>query len=621
MCGIVAYTGWRHATPIILDGLSRLEYRGYDSAGLALTSDGQIGVRRAAGKLSQLRRIVQQEPIAGRCGIGHTRWATHGLPSITNAHPHCSSDGCFAIVHNGIVENHHELRQQLQRQGVVLRSETDSEVIVHWVQYIAARQHLNLTEAATQVASMLHGSQAIVLMRIHEPHTLVAVRLGNAGGLAIGVGSGEVFVASDTLALIGRTRQIAFLESHQVATITPDTISIHDLQANNVQLQLQTLHADPMTSSRGAYPHYMAKEIQEQPQAIAATLRDRIDNGACRVDLAQMSLDPSLLQRVKRIATVACGTSYLSGLVGQTIIETISHIPVTVDYASEYRYRPALDAADAAVLAITQSGETADTLAAMEAAQHRGALLWSIVNSAGSQAVRISDGFITMNAGAEIGVASTKAFTCSVVDQYLLALALAQSRNTLTADEMAAHIDALTGLPALIERVLLSVDKAVQRLATCLVSAEHALFLGRGILYPVAMEGALKLKEISYIHAEGYPAGEMKHGPIALIDEKMPVIALAPHSALYEKMLSQVEQVRARRGMIAAIVSHDDTVVAERADHIIRLPAIEVAPQASPFVTAIVSVLPLQLLAYYTAVMRGLDVDQPRNLAKSVTVE
>ncbi len=613
MCGIVGYIGPRDATPLILNGLQRLEYRGYDSAGIAVLQGDELAIRRDVGKLSNLLGLVREAPLNGHIGIGHTRWATHGAPSPRNAHPHISDCNCTVVVHNGIVENFRELRAELEADGYTFQSDTDTETIVHLVQRAIDAGH-DVTEATRQAVQRLRGAHAIVVLNKDEPDRLVAVRIGNAGGVALGLGDGEMFVASDIPAILEHTRAMVFLESRQMATLTRDAYHIQTLDGEPVDGAIHTIPWDPVSAARGEYRHFMEKEIHEQARALTDTLRGRVDFATGTVTLPNLHIDPADAHRIKRLITVACGTSAYSGLVGKFIIEELARIPVEVDYGSEYRYRDPIIDEDCVVLAITQSGETVDTLAAMEEAREKGARLWSIVNAIGSQAMRIADGYITMQAGPEIGVASTKAFTTSITDQYLLALYLGLQRGTLTPEQAYRHAQDLAHLPDVVGQVV-EREAAIEALAAELYQYENFLYLGRGINYPIALEGALKLKEISYIHAEGYPAGEMKHGPIALIDENMPVLAITLRDAVYEKMLSQVEQAKSRGGIVIAVATDGDALIREKADHVLYVP--EVPPLISP----IVSVIPLQLLAYHIAVWRGADVDQPRNLAKSVTVE
>jgi glucosamine--fructose-6-phosphate aminotransferase (isomerizing) len=614
MCGIVGYLGPQNASPIILRGLKALEYRGYDSAGIAiLREDGTIGLRRDVGKLINLEELVAADPIAGHIGIGHTRWATHGEPSSRNAHPHISMDGQTVVVHNGIVENFLELRTALKAEGVKFASDTDTEVIVHLVAKELARGQ-NLTEALRCVALMLKGSQAIVVMSRHEPDTLVAVRIGNAGGVALGLGQGEMFIASDIPAILEHTRQMVFLESRQLATVNRGGYQVQDLSGQAVKTHAVNIPYDPVSAAKGEYRHFMQKEIFEQARALTDTMRGRLNFETGEVSLTDLHISPEAARNLKRLVTVACGTSYYSGLVGKFIIEGLTRLPVEVDYGSEYRYRSPILDPQTAVLAITQSGETVDTLAAIEEAHLHQSTVWSIVNAIGSQAMRVAEGFITMQAGPEIGVASTKAFTTSILDQYLLALYLAEQRGTISAEDIAGHVRDLAHLPALVGEVLERAHQ-VESLAGKIANFENFLYLGRGINYPIALEGALKLKEISYIHAEGYPAGEMKHGPIALLDETMPVLAIALQDHLYDKMLSQIEQAKARGAIVIAIATDGDELIQSKADYTLFIPPVPY------YLSPIISVIPLQLLAYYVSVWHGRDVDQPRNLAKSVTVE
>ncbi len=615
MCGIVAYIGTKDATPIILDGLQRLEYRGYDSAGVAVIREGQINLRRDVGKLANLRARVQSDPISGPIGIGHTRWATHGAPAERNAHPHVSMDGDFVVVHNGIVENYLEIKEELMAEGVEFKSDTDTEVIVQLIERFAHNgARGDITEATRKAVQYLRGAHAIVVMSRHHPDKLVAVRIGNAGGVAIGLGENENYIASDIPAILEHTRRMIFLETRQLATITAQDYRVQDLDGNPIKTIIHDIPWDPVSAAKGEFKHFMQKEIYEQARSLTDTIRGRVDFDHAEVILPDLNLTAEQAQNLDRMVTVACGTSYYSSLVGKFYIEHMARLNVEVDYGSEYRYRDPIIDERTAVLAITQSGETVDTLAAIEEAREKQATIWSIVNAVGSQAMRISDGYITMNAGPEIGVASTKAFTASMVDQYLLALYLGQLRGTLTLEQRRQYAHDLGRLPDLVGRALETEDK-IKELAGALHHYTDFLYLGRGINYPIALEGALKLKEISYIHAEGYPAGEMKHGPIALIDEDMPVLCIALKDALYEKMISQIEQAKARGGIVIAVATEGDTFIASKADHVIYVP--ETPAMLSP----VVAVIPLQLLAYHVAVRRGADVDQPRNLAKSVTVE
>ncbi len=614
MCGIVGYIGGREAPDVIYGGLQKLEYRGYDSAGLAvLAVNGDVAVRRDAGKLSQLGRLLEAPPLSGHIGIGHTRWATHGRPSQRNAHPHMSMNGRVVLVQNGIVENYAELKDELTAEGVVFQSETDTEVISQHIEKLM-EGGLAFIEAVRQTLNRLRGANAIVAMSADHPDTLVCARLGNAGGIAIGIGDQEMFIASDLPAILEYTSRLIFLENGQIGVIQSDRWQILNLKGEPVAPEEHHIPWDPISAVKGEYKHFMQKEIFDQANAILATLGGRVDFENGEVHLPEMNLTPEGVSRIRRLITVACGTSYYSGLVGKFIIEGIARLPVEVEYASEFRYYDPLVDDQTAVLSITQSGETADTLAASEQAREKGATLWSIVNAIGSQSMRNADGYIAMQAGPEIGVASTKAYTTSIVDQYLLALALGNHRGTVSKAQMRAHIADLAHLPTLVGQVL-ERDAEFEALAHEFARASDFLFIGRGINYPTALEGALKLKEISYIHAEGYPAGEMKHGPIALIDEKMPILAIATQDHLYEKMINQVRQAKARGGTVIALATEGDDWIRAEADRVIYL------PPASPLLAPVINVLPLQLLAYHIAVWRGCDVDQPRNLAKSVTVE
>jgi glucosamine--fructose-6-phosphate aminotransferase (isomerizing) len=614
MCGIVGYVGARQAMPILLEGLKRLEYRGYDSAGLAVVEpDGRIGIRREVGKLARLAEKVQADPLAGVVGIGHTRWATHGEPAEHNAHPHLGPAGDVAVVHNGIIENFRALREELHAEGHIFQSETDTEVVVHLVEgYMAGGA--DLETAVRRALERVQGANAFLFLSRRAPDRIVAARLGNAGGLAVGLGDGENFVASDIPAILEHTRRMAFLESRQLAVVTRESVQVTTLDGQPLPLQVTTIPWDPVAAEKEPYRHFMQKEIYEQARSITDTIRGRADFEAGRVQLEGLSLSAEEARRLQRLVIVACGTSAYAGLVGKFMIETLARLPVEVDYGSEFRYRDPLINGESALLAITQSGETVDTLAAMEEGRRKGARLWAIVNVIGSQAQRLADGVILMHAGPEIGVASTKAFTASLVDLYLLGCYLGEQRGVLDRATLCQRVEDLARLPHLVGQVLEHGDEYT-RLAQAFYDREHFLYLGRGINYPIALEGALKLKEISYIHAEGYPAGEMKHGPIALIDERMPVVAIIPRDGVYDKMVGQVEQVKARGGTVIALATEGDEEIAHKADHVLSLPAVP------PLLSPVVNVLPLQLLAYHLAVRRGCDVDQPRNLAKSVTVE
>ena len=613
MCGIVGYVGPREASPIVFEGLRRLEYRGYDSAGIAVIENGEIAIRRDAGKLDNLQQLLEADPLAGQIAIGHTRWATHGKPTQTNAHPHRDCTGEIVVIQNGIVENYRLLRDELKAGGHHFASETDTEVIVHLVERYR-NQGTNLETATRMALQRIEGAHAVVVMSTCEPDRMVTARLGNAGGVTVGVGEGEMFIASDIPAILEHTQQMIHLESREMAVVTAEGASFQTLDGQPVTKQAYTIPWDPVSAVKGEYRHFMQKEIYEQAEAISHSISGRVDFERSQMVLEELNLTPEDAREVDKVIIVACGTSAYAGLVGKFLIETLARIPVEVDYGSEFRYRDPLIDERTAVLAITQSGETVDTLAAMEEARAKGARLWAIVNVVGSMAARISDGVIHMHAGPEIGVASTKAFTASVVDLYMLGLYLGQARGTIAPSQMGELLDGLLALPKLAGDVLDN-GHEYEDLAGLFFKHENFLYLGRGINYPIALEGALKLKEISYIHAEGYPAGEMKHGPIALIDERMPVVAIAVQDSVYEKMISQIEQVKARDGTVIAVATEGDTFIRSKADHVIYV------PETLPLLTPVLTVLPLQLLAYHMAVRRGADVDQPRNLAKSVTVE
>ena len=613
MCGIVGYVGVKDAATIVLDGLKKLEYRGYDSAGI-VSVNGELDIRRAEGKLFNLEMKLQERPLEGQLAIGHTRWATHGPPIERNAHPHVDEANDVAVVQNGIVENFIALRTQLQQEGHQFRSDTDTEVITHLIDKFLAGGD-ELVDACRQAFQLLEGAHAIAVISKREPDRIVTARLGNAGGVIIGLGQGENYLASDIPAILEHTQQVVYLEDQELAVITADGVEYTRLDGTSITKMAQNITWDPISAVKGRYRHFMQKEIHEQPQSIQDTLRGRIDFATGQVTLEELSLSPAEARALNRIDIVACGTSAYSGLVGKFIIENLAGVNVSVDYASEYRYRNPLIDAKTVVLAITQSGETVDTLAAMEEGRSKGAKLWSIVNVQGSMAHRLSDGAILMQAGPEIGVASTKAFTATLTDLILLGMYLGQQRRCLSKEDSQDLTRALARLPELAGQVLVEGYNDFDTLVRLYHQHEHFLYLGRGFNYPIALEGALKLKEISYIHAEGYPAGEMKHGPIALIDENMPVVSIVTQDHVYDKMISQIEQVRARNGIIISLINEGDEEVAGKSDHVL------IIPKAHPLITPIISVIPLQLLAYHMAVWRGADVDQPRNLAKSVTVE
>jgi glutamine---fructose-6-phosphate transaminase (isomerizing) len=613
MCGIVGYIGEQDATPIVLNGLKRLEYRGYDSAGLAVIQDGRIEIRRDAGKLIRLTELVSQSPIHGTTGIGHTRWATHGAPSARNAHPHMGATGRVVVVHNGIVENFLALRDELASEGVNFNSDTDTEVIVHLVEHHLA-SGLSLTESARSTFLEISGAHGIVLMSADEPDKIICARIGNAGGVVVGLGEGENYIASDIPAILEHTRRVIFLESRQMAVVTRSEVRVETLEGSAITPRINTIAWDSAAAEKGGYRHFMQKEINEQVRSLTETMAGRVDFAEGNIFLPELMLTPDLAREIHKIVITACGTAAYAGMVGKQLIERIARIPCELEIASEFRYSDPIVDKHTVVLAISQSGETADTLAAMEEGHRKGALLWSIVNAVGSQAMRVADGSISMQTGPEIGVASTKAFTAPIVDQYMLAILLADLRGTLDDKTRRALVADLRLIPDVVGRALAH-EAEVEKVAWVLKDIHDCLFLGRGINMPIAYEGALKLKEISYIHAEGYPAGEMKHGPIALIDKNMPIVCIAPKDPWHDKMISQIQQVKARDGIVIAVATEGDALVAAQSDHVFWVP--ECPWMLSPVVT----VIPLQQLAYHIASIRGLDVDQPRNLAKSVTVE
>jgi len=613
MCGIVGYVGPRDATPIVLNGLKRLEYRGYDSAGVAVISGGQIEVRRDAGKLSQLIDLVSKSPLKGAPGIGHTRWATHGAPSARNAHPHLGNSGRIVVVHNGIVENFLELKDELTAEGAIFNSETDTETIVHLAENHKA-SGIPFIDAARRTFKQMAGANVVVLMCADEPDKIITARIGNAGGVVIGLGEGENFIASDIPAILEHTRKVIFLESRQMAIVTRDSVRVETLDGRELKPEIHTVAWDVVSAEKGEYRHFMQKEIHEQVRALTDTLAGRVDFKEGRVRLPELNVTPEIAKRIQRIYITACGTAAYAGMVGKYLIEKIARIPVEVVIGSEFRYSDPIVDSNTVVLAISQSGETADTLAAMEEGRRKGAIIWSIVNAVGSQAMRVSDGYISMQTGPEIGVASTKAFTAPLVDQYMLAILLADLRRAIDEKTRKQLVADLRLVPDLAGRIL-DTEPAIEKVAHILKDIHGCLYLGRGINMPIAYEGALKLKEISYVHAEGYPAGEMKHGPIALIDKEMPVLCIAPKDPWHEKMISQIQQAKARGGIVIAVATEGDHLIKDMVDHILWI------PEAPWMLSPILTVLPLQLLAYHIAAIRGLDVDQPRNLAKSVTVE
>ena len=617
MCGIVGYVGSRRAVPIIVDGLKRLEYRGYDSAGVAVyCDDGELGVRRASGKLRNLEDVLQMDPVDGRYGIGHTRWATHGRPTEENAHPHRDCTGDIVVVHNGIVENYLQLKEQLQHEGHIFKTETDTEVIAHLVEkYFEG----NLEEAVRTALKQLRGVFALAILSRRDPHKIVAAREGPP--VVIGLGDGEYFVASDVPAILSHTRDMFFLADGDMAVLTPAGVQLTDFNGHSVNRQVQHVLWDPIMAEKGGYKHFMLKEIFEQPRAVRDTTLGRVGQETGKIFLDEMDITPNQFKAFREVKIIACGTSWHAALAGKFMIEKLARISVEVDYGSEFRYRDPLVGPDVLTVVISQSGETADTLAAQREAKQKGSKTLAICNVVGSMITREASGTIYTHAGPEIGVASTKAFTCQLTALAILACYLGQMRGALDEEKSRCFVQELVRIPGKLETILAD-DSLYEELARKLFRSTDFLYLGRGVHFPIALEGALKLKEISYIHAEGYPAGEMKHGPNALIDEKLPVVVLATqdrtnHASclLYEKTLSNIQEVKAREGKVVAIVTEGDREVRKVADDVIEIPA---APE---LLTPILEIVPLQLLAYHIAVRRGCDVDQPRNLAKSVTVE
>jgi glutamine---fructose-6-phosphate transaminase (isomerizing) len=612
MCGIVGYIGAQGATSLILDGLKRLEYRGYDSAGVAVISDGVLQVRRSAGKIRNLESILRDRPIDGPVGLGHTRWATHGRPSEENAHPHTDCTGSIVVVHNGILENYLPIKQRLQRDGHTFKSETDTEVVAHLVE-----AHLpaagSLGEAVRQALSELRGAYAIGVISDREPDTLVTAKTG-AGGVVIGLGDNEYFIASDIPAILSHTRDIIVLEDDEMAVVGRGGVQLSTLAGRPVERPVTRIVWDPIMAEKGGYRHFMLKEIYEQPRAVTDTFRGRISPETGDCFLPDLNLTAEELRGFRRVVLVACGTSWHAGLVGRHLIERLARVPADTDIGSEFRYRDPLVGPDTLVVAISQSGETADTLGAVKTAKGLGAPVVAVCNVVGSALAREAHGVIYTHAGPEIGVASTKTFTATITALYLLAVHLGRVRGTMSADAGRARLQELLEAPRLIEAALAQ-EEVIADLTRHLFQRRDFLYLGRGPNYPLALEGALKLKELSYIHAEGYPGGEMKHGPIALIDEGMPVVALMPKDSTYDRMMANIEEVRARDGLLIAVAHEGDEAVREKAAHVLTVPA------ASELIAPLVLAVPMQLFAYHTAVRRGCDVDQPRNLAKSVTVE
>ena len=620
MCGIVGYVGDKQVVGVILDGLKKLEYRGYDSAGIAVVDEGgSLTIRRAEGKLRNLEEAIRLNPLDGTYGIGHTRWATHGRPTEENAHPHRDCSGRVVVVHNGIIENFLPLKHLLQSEDHTFVTETDTEVIAHLIEKYLDEGEPNLEAAARRAVMDLRGIYALAIMSSDEPEKIIAVRQGPP--IVIGLGQNEYFVASDIPPVLYHTRDVFFLGDGEMAVLARDGVTVTDFEGNSIAPNVQRITWDPIMAEKGGFKHYMLKEIYEQPRAVRDTTLGRVSQTTGRVYLDEMEISEAEFRQFTSIKAIACGTSLHAAMAGKYMLEELARIPVEIDYASEFRYRDPILDDKTLVIAISQSGETADTIAAVRESKEKGAKILSICNVQGSMLTRESHGTVLTHAGPEIGVASTKAFTSQMTVLYLLALYLGQQRGVLSQEESLKHVRALNGLPVKLE-TLLGCDDRIEKFAREFHRAQDFLYLGRGINFPIALEGALKLKEISYIHAEGYPAGEMKHGPNALIDEELPVVVIATRDEAsdasklrYEKTLSNMVEVKSRDGKVIAIVTEGDTEAREIADHVIEV------PQGSDLISPILSIVPLQLLAYHIGVRRGCDVDQPRNLAKSVTVE
>jgi glucosamine--fructose-6-phosphate aminotransferase (isomerizing) len=620
MCGIVGYVGNKQVVPLIIDGLRKLEYRGYDSAGIAVVDENNVlSLRRAEGKLRNLEECIRLNPLDGNYGIGHTRWATHGRPTEENAHPHRDQSGKVVVVHNGIIENYLPLKERLAANGSVFKTETDTEVVAHLIGHYKEKENLSLEQAVRKTVQDLRGIFALSIISVDEPDTIIAVREGPP--VVIGLGDGEFFVASDIPPILQHTRDVFFLGDKEIAVLTKDSVRVTDFDGNVVEPKQQRITWDPIQAEKGGFKHFMLKEIYEQPRAVRDTAQGRVSLDTGKVYLDPMDISDEDFQNITSIKIAACGTSWHAGLAGKYMIEELARLSVEVDYASEFRYRnPVLDE-NTLLIVISQSGETADTIAAMREAKQAGCKALAICNVQGSMIHREADGTILTHAGPEIGVASTKAFTSQMVALYLLASYLGQLRGRLNEEQAKYHAQMLAELPLKIETLLSDAD-SIEELSKEYFRSQDFLYLGRGINFTVALEGALKLKEISYIHAEGYPAGEMKHGPNALIDEKLPVVIIntreegnAASELRYEKTHSNIVEVKARDGIILSILTEGDGMSSKVSDHIIEI------PETSDLLAPILSIVPLQLLAYHIAVRRGCDVDQPRNLAKSVTVE
>jgi glucosamine--fructose-6-phosphate aminotransferase (isomerizing) len=609
MCGIIGYMGPKKIVPILIEGLKKLEYRGYDSAGIAVVDEGRIQTKRVKGKIHSLEEGLLRSPLKGSYGIGHTRWATHGRPSEENAHPHRDCTGQIVVVHNGIIENYLALKQALKEEGHTFRTETDTEVIAHLIE---KNFRGSLEEAVRAAAAALEGAFAVAVLSGKDPDTIVAAKVGPP--LVVGLGDNEFLVSSDVNPILAYTQKAAFLEDGEMAVIKPGGVKFSDFSGKAIRKKIEHLTWNPLMIEKRGFKHFMLKEIFEQPEVVRDTLLGRVSLDSGKVRLDEIGLSAPLLKHVRKVLVIACGTSYHAGLVGKYFLESLAHVPVEVEYASEFRYRDFVLDKDTLVIVISQSGETADTLAALRACKERCAAVLAITNAVSSSIARESHGVLYTHAGPEIGVAATKTFTAQLTALLLLALNLAQVKGNIDEAASYALIEDMQRIPHKMERVLARA-KAIEDLASRFVSFSHFLYMGRWVNFPVALEGALKLKEISYIHAEGYPAGEMKHGPIALIDEKMPTLAIVPKDKVYDKLLSNISEIKARSGFVLALAFEDDDQILQHVDVVIPIPS------ARPLMTPFLTVVPLQLFAYFIAAKRGADVDQPRNLAKSVTVE
>jgi glucosamine--fructose-6-phosphate aminotransferase (isomerizing) len=610
MCGIVGYVGFRRARPILISGLKRLEYRGYDSAGMAVLSNGQLSVVKTVGKVKRLVKLLGRSGPPSTIGIAHTRWATHGEPSTVNAHPHVDCHEKIALVHNGIIENYQTLRHFLKRRGVTCKTDTDTEVLVH---LISLNYRGDLPEAVRRALLQVKGTYGLAVISALHPGLIVAAR--NGSPLVIGYGQGEHYVASDVSAILAHTKNVSYLADGEVAALTAEHVAVKTVHNKKIAPQIRQVTMTLDQIEKSGYAHFMAKEIHEQPTTLQNACRGRLDlrHGTTRLD--GLNLSTSQIKKIRRVVISACGTSWHSALIGEYLIESLAGLPVEVEYASEYRYRSPIMEKDTLFVSISQSGETADTIGAQREAKRRGARIIGIVNVVGSTIARENDGGIYIHAGPEIGVASTKAFTSQVIVLAMLAILLGRTRGFLSCSRGRQLLKAIQMIPGQVEQIL-KLEPAIKKIARSYYRKNHFLFLGRGVNFPTALEGALKLKEISYIHAEGYPAAEMKHGPIALIDKKMPVVVMAMHDSVYEKVMSNIEEVRSRRGAIIAVANKGDKLIAKKAKHVIYLPN-----NTGEMFTPILAVIPLQLLAYHIARLRRCHIDQPRNLAKSVTVE